>query len=57
MHIRGNLTGHLEVLVDTINGVAGTTVLFYFYDTDGNIFDEVTLTEITAGAPFDGSVT
>lgn len=57
MHIRGNLTGHLEVLVDTVNGVAGTTVLFYFYDTDGNIFDEVTLTEITANAPFDGSVT
>ena len=53
MHILGNLTGHLEVLIDTVNGVATDTVIFYFYDTNGNIYDEVTRAEIMAQAPFD----
>ena len=53
LHILGNLTGSLEVLIDTVNMVATTTTIFYFYDTNGMIFDEVTRAEIMAVAPFD----
>ena len=56
MHIRGNLTGHLEVLVDEINGVVGGTPLFYFYDTNGDLYDSVDFATISGNSIWDGTV-
>jgi hypothetical protein len=50
IHIRGNLTGHLEVLFDSENAFTerDSETLFYFYGKDGKIYAEVTFSTVSA---------